>query len=115
MTKKSYVPYHMHTEYSLLDSCDKPQAYIDLAVQDGAKAISFSEHGKMLNWTEKWNACKQAGLRYIHSVEIYLTESLEEKVRDNYHTVLMARNMDGVRELNALVSKSCDKDHFYYI
>lgn len=26
----------------------------------------------------------------------------------------MARNMDGVRELNALVSKSCDKDHFYY-
>ena len=26
----------------------------------------------------------------------------------------MARNMDGVRELNALISKSCDKDHFYY-
>jgi len=110
----TYIPYHIHTEYSLLDSCDKAQAYIDLAVRDGLKAISFSEHGKPLNWTEKWNACKQAGLRYIHSVEIYLTESLEEKVRDNYHTVLMARNMDGVRELNALVSKSCDKDHFYY-
>ena len=47
-------------------------------------------------------------------MEIYLTESLEEKVRDNYHTVLMARNMDGVRELNKLVSKSCDKEHFYY-
>ena len=70
--------------------------------------------GKPLNWTEKYGLCKQAGLRYIHSVEIYLTESLEEKVRDNYHTVLMARNMDGVRELNALISKSCDKDHFYY-
>lgn len=26
----------------------------------------------------------------------------------------MAKNMDGVRELNALVSKSCDKEHFYY-
>ena len=35
-------------------------------------------------------------------------------MRDNYHTVLMARNMDGVKELNALVSLSCDKDHFYY-
>lgn len=69
---------------------------------------------KPLNWTEKWSACKQAGLRYIHSVEIYLTESLEEKVRDNYHTVLLAKNMDGVRELNKLVSMSCDKDHFYY-
>lgn len=26
----------------------------------------------------------------------------------------MARNWDGVQELNDLVSKSCDKDHFYY-
>lgn len=106
--------YHCHSEYSLLDSCTKYQDYVDLAVQNGQKALSISEHGKPLNWTEKWAACKKAGIRYIHSVEIYLTETLEEKVRDNYHTVLMARNMDGVRELNALVSKSCDKQHFYY-
>lgn len=106
--------YHCHTELSLLDSCTKYQDYVDLAVKNGSKALSISEHGKPLNWTEKWNACKQAGLRYIHSVEIYLTESLDEKVRDNYHTVLMAKNMDGLRELNSLVSLSCDKDHFYY-
>lgn len=67
-----------------------------------------------MNWSEKLQACNQAGIRYIHSVEIYLTESLEEKVRDNYHTILMARNMDGVKELNKLVSISCDKEHFYY-
>ena len=106
--------YHCHSDYSLLDSCTKYQDYVDLSVKNGAKALSISEHGKILNWTEKWNACKKAGLRYIHSVEIYLTETLDEKVRDNYHTVLMAKNMDGIRELNALVSKSCDEDHFYY-
>ena len=106
--------YHCHSEYSLLDSCTKYQDYVDLAVQNGQKALSISEHGKPLNWTEKWAACRKAGIRYIHSVEIYLTETLDEKIRDNYHTVLMARNMDGVRELNELVSKSCDKDHFYY-
>ena len=110
----SYIMYHCHTEYSLLDSCTKYQDYVDLAVRDGSRALSISEHGKPLNWTEKWNSCRQAGIRYIHSVEVYLTETLDEKVRDNYHTVLMARNMDGVRELNALISKSCDKDHFYY-
>ena len=97
-----------------MDSCSKYPEYISLAVRDGAKAISFSEHGKPLNWTEKYSACKQAGIRYIHSVEIYLTESLEEKVRDNYHTVLMARNLDGLKELNELISMSCDEDHFYY-
>ena len=81
--------YHCHTEYSLLDSCTKYQDYVNLAVKNGSKALSISEHGKPLNWTEKWNACKQAGIRYIHSVEIYLTETLDEKIRDNYHTVLM--------------------------
>lgn len=114
MQISSYIMYHCHTEYSLLDSCTKHTDYINLAKRDGAKAISFSEHGKPLNWTEKWAACKDADIRYIHSVEIYLTESLGRKIRDNYHTVLMARNMDGLRELNAIVSKSCDKDHFYY-
>lgn len=107
--------YHCHTEYSLLDSCTKVQDYVDLATRDGMKALSFSEHGKPMNWTEKYAACKKAGIRYIHSVEIYLTETHEEKVRDNYHTVLMAKNWDGVLELNSLVSKSCKRDHFYYV
>ena len=104
----------MHTEDSLLDSCTKAQEYIDLAVHDGLKAIAFSEHGKPLEWTEKWDACNKAGLRYMHAVEIYLTEQLEPKVRDNYHTVLIAKNMDGLRELNRLVNISSQPDHTYY-
>lgn len=107
--------FHCHSEYSILDSCTKYGDYVELAKRDGSKALSISEHGKPLNWTEKWAACKKAGIRYIHSVEIYLTESLEEKVRDNYHTILMAKNMDGVKELNALVSMSCNAEHFYYV
>ena len=104
----------MHTDCSLLDSCTKPQEYIDLAVRDGIKALSFSEHGKPLDWVSKKMACESAGIKYLHSVEIYLTENPLEKVRDNYHTVLIARNYDGVLELNSMVSKSCDRDHFYY-
>ena len=110
-----YTPYHMHTEDSILDSCTKFTEYIDLAEQNGQKAISFSEHGRPVNWTQKWSACKSKGIKYMHSCEIYLTESLDEKKRDNYHTVLIARNMDGVRELNKLISKSCEESHFYYV
>ena len=106
--------YHCHSDDSLLDSCTKYKDYVELAVKYKQRALSISEHGKPLNWTEKWAACKEAGIRYIHSVEIYLTESLKERVRDNYHTVLMARNWDGVVELNKLVSMSCDDEHFYY-
>jgi len=82
---------------------------------NGQKAIAFTEHGKPLGWISKKMACDKAGIRLIHGVEIYLTERLDEKARDNYHTILLARNLDGVLELNKLVSKSCDKEHFYYV
>lgn len=41
----SYIMYHCHSDYSLLDSCTKYQDYIDLAVKNGSKALSISEHG----------------------------------------------------------------------
>ena len=110
----SYIMYHCHSDYSLLDSCTKFQEYVDLALENGQRAIASTEHGKPLGWISKKMYCDSVGIRFIHGVEIYLTESLEEKIRDNYHTVLLARNWDGVLELNKLVSRSCDKEHFYY-
>lgn len=104
----------MHSEDSLLDSCTKFSEYISLAKENGQRAIASTEHGKPLCWVTKKMQCDEQGIRYIHGVEIYLTESLTNKVRDNYHTVLLAKNFDGVLELNRLVSMSCNEDHFYY-
>lgn len=115
----NYTTYHLHSDYSLLDSCTNFKEYIDAAVQNGQKAIAFTEHGKPMGWVSKKLYCDQVGIQFIHGVEIYLTESLlnqdGEKVRDNYHTVLLAKNWDGVLELNDLVSRSCQDDHFYYV
>lgn len=113
--KDDLVVYHLHSDNSLLDSCTKFKQYVDRAVELGQPAIAFSEHGKPLNWVKKKMYCDEKGIKYIHAVEIYLTESLTDKVRDNYHTVLIAKNRQGVKELNLAVSLSCDKDHFYYV
>lgn len=110
----NYVAYHVHTDYSLLDSCSKYEEYIRLAVESGMKAIAFSEHGKPLGWVNKKMSCDNAGIKYMHAVEIYLTEQLEPKVRDNFHTVLIAKNLDGVHEINRLIALSSMEDHFYY-
>ena len=111
---RNYTPYHIHSHYSLLDSCTDFQEYIDLAVQNGQTAIASTEHGKPMGWVSKKLACDKAGVKFIHGVEIYLTEQLEPKIRDNYHTILLAKNWDGVKELNKLISKSCQPDHTYY-
>lgn len=112
--QSNYVTYHLHSDYSLQDSCTDYKQYIDHAKELGQTAIAFTEHGIPRGWVSKKLYCDKVGIKYIHGVEIYLTERLEPKVRDNFHTVLLAKNEAGVRELNALVSRSCDKDHFYY-
>lgn len=43
-----------------------------------------------------------------------MMEPGKKKVRDNYHTILIAKNYDGILEINNLVSLSNRDDHFYY-
>lgn len=110
----NYVVYHLHTENSLLDSCTNYKLYIDKAVELGQKAICFTEHGNIYNWIEKKMYCEEKGIKYLHGIECYLTESLDEKIRDNYHTILIAKNYKGFQELNTLIDLSTREDHFYY-
>ena len=114
MEARNYVVYHSHSDLSLLDSCTKFEDYIMKAVELGQKAICITEHGNIMRWVAKKEACDKAGIKYLHGCEVYLTAQLEPKVRDNYHTVLIAKNMQGLRELNQLISTSNTDDHFYF-
>ena len=38
----------------------------------------------------------------------------KKKVRDNYHTILIAKNYEGLKELNKLCYIASTPDHFYY-
>lgn len=87
---------------------------MDRAVELGQTAICFTEHGNIYNNIEKKMYANSKGLKYLHGVEIYLTVSLDAKVRDNYHTILIAKNFDGVKEINLLIDKSTREDHMYY-
>ena len=114
MMNDNYVCYHLHTEDSLLDSCTNYKLYVDKAVELDQKAIGFSEHGNIYNWIEKKMYANSKGLKYLHECEVYLTVDLDKKVRDNYHTILIAKNYKGFKELNRLIDQSTQPDHFYY-
>lgn len=121
MSDNNYIVYHLHSDLSNgvtnIDSVTKFEEYIERAKECGMKALGFSEHGSVFEWWHKKCAIENAGMKYIHAIEAYLTENLEEKVRDNYHCVLIARDYDGFLELNSLVSKSFNRNdgHFYYV
>lgn len=117
----NYTPYHIHTMYSNcttnIDSINSYEDYIDKAVEYGMNAIAFSEHGNIYSWLHKKEYAESKGLKYIHAVEAYVTETLETKIRDNYHCILIAKNEDGVKEINKLTSASFNRqdNHFYYM
>jgi DNA polymerase-3 subunit alpha len=117
----NYLVYHLHSDYSNaitnIDSATKVEMYIEKAKELGMTALAFSEHGSALNWYEKKKKIEDAGLKYIHGIECYITSTLTEKIRDNYHCILLAKNHDGFLEINRLISKSFNRNdgHFYYV
>lgn len=110
----NYVPYHIHDQLSLLDSVTDFKEYVDKAVEYNMKAIACTNHGNVYKWIERLLYCKEKGIKYIHGCEVYLTETLDEKIRDNYHTVLLAKNQEGLKELHTLLDLSTHPSHVYY-
>lgn len=117
----NYVCIHLHSDLSNgttnIDSITKYDDYIRKAKECGMKALCFTEHGNVFSWVNKKQHVEAAGLKYIHGIEAYVTESLQEKIRDNCHCILIARNYDGVLEINRLSSRSFNRKdgHFYYM
>lgn len=117
----NYTILHLHSMLSNgvtnIDSVTPYDQYIDKAHELGMTAMAFSEHGSVLGWVKKKLHMEELGMKYIHAEEFYLTNTLDEKVRDNYHCLLIAKNYAGVLELNKLSSKSFNRDDnsFYYV
>lgn len=120
---KNYVVFHCHSDLSnpttTMDSVAKYKSYVEKARESGMTAIAFSEHGNIFEYLHKKEYIEKNGLKYIHAVEAYVTKDLNEKVKDNFHTILIAKNFKGFKELNYLMSDKVannrEDGHFYYV
>lgn len=117
---ENYTVLHLHSDMSNgvtnIDSCTKYIDYIIRAEELGMKAMAFSEHGSVFAWDLKKEDMEKHRLKYIHAEEFYVTETVDEKIRDNWHCLLIAKNWDGVREINKLASISFGRNdgRYYY-
>lgn len=117
----NYTILHCHSYISNavtnIDSVTSPIELIDQAASYGMKAMALSEHGSVMMWIKKKLHMEELGMKFIAAEEFYLTNTLAEKVRDNYHCLLIAKNYAGVLELNKLSSKSFNRgdNSFYYV
>jgi DNA polymerase-3 subunit alpha len=116
----SFVHLHTHSEYSLLDGQGRIKKLVAEAKRLGQPALALTDHGVMHGAIEFFRACKEAEIRPIIGVESYqtvwgrpMTGRDPEFDRENYHLLLLAKNMTGYRNLLKIASHSQMNGYYY--
>lgn len=115
-----FVHLHTHSEYSLLDGLGRIKDLVKEAKRLGHPALALTDHGVMHGAVEFFRACKDGGVQPIIGVETYQTlwgrpmggrDAQFDK--ENYHLLLLARNMEGYRNLLKITSQSNLNGYYY--
>ena len=113
---KIWTPLHIHDSISnglhYFEVSTRYEEYLDYYTKNGIQSIALTNHGSVAGWIDHKIKAENAGLKFIAGEEAYVTMSLEDKSR--YHTIILAKNYEGVKTLNQLSSNSFKPDHFYY-
>ncbi len=115
-----FVHLHTHSEYSLLDGLGRIKKLVAEAKRLGQPALALTDHGVMHGAIEFFRACKAAEIKPIIGVEAYQTAwgrpmggRDAQFDRDNYHLLLLAKNMTGYRNLLKIGSNSHLNGYYY--
>ena len=106
---------HCHTQYSLLDGAARIQSLVQRAGEMEHAAIAITDHGNLHGVPEFYTAARKAGVQPIIGCEFYVTPSgMDDKNdRTRYHQVLLAKNVEGYRNLIKLSSRSYTDGYYY--
>lgn len=112
----SYSALHTHSQYSLLDGYATPEENLIQAQKIGLKALAITEHGNEYSWIYYDKLSKKyPDIKIMYGVEFY--ECFDVKVQDKdskyFHLIAIARNENGRKALNKLVTKS-NLEGFYF-
>jgi DNA polymerase-3 subunit alpha len=106
----SFCHLHCHSEYSLLDGANRIGDLITRASELEQPALALTDHGCMFGaWTFQEQA-RKAGIKPIIGMEAYVAPNSRHdrgKVKGEkgyYHLVLLARDLQGYRNLTKLTS-----------
>ncbi|GAX41273.1 DNA polymerase III alpha subunit [Tolypothrix sp. NIES-4075] len=104
----SFVPLHIHSDYSLLDGASQLPELIDQALALGMKAIALTDHGVMYGAIELIKACRSRNIKPIIGNEMYIINGDIEKQerRPRYHQIVLAKNTKGYKNLVKLTTIS---------
>ncbi len=115
-----YVPLHVHSQYSILDSTLSIESIADKAKEYGHSHIALTDFCNMYGAVEFFKTVKQKGITPIVGIEIMVapTDFREKKKlaghAAGYPIVLLAKNKQGYKNLCKLSSLAFTEGFYYY-
>ncbi len=115
---RPFVHLHNHTEYSLLDGANRIPDLVGRAKELGMPALAISDHGVMFGVMEFYWECQKAGIKPIIGCEAYVAPNGHRKragkeENETYHLLLLARNIEGYRNLCKLSTIAALEGYYY--
>jgi Zierdtviridae DNA polymerase len=111
-----FVNLHHHSTFSHGDGHGTPAQHVERAVELGYSAIALTEHGLggVSSHFQLEKHALAAGIKPIFGIEAYCGATDPEK-RQQYknHLTILARTLDGYRNLNRIVTQSW-RDYYYH-
>ena len=111
-----YNNYHKHDHYGnpwTMDCVVKPEEYCQRAIELGHDSVFSVNHGVTGNVFEWMELSKKYNLKMRYGMETYFVNDRFEKDRSNKHLVIVAKNNDGVMQLNDIMTEA-HTTGFYY-
>jgi DNA polymerase-3 subunit alpha len=120
MPDQRFAHLHLHTDYSLLDGAIQIKPLAKRVEELGMSACAMTDHGNMFGAISFYNTMKGRGIKPIIGCETYITlGSRTDRAasapgeKANFHLILLAKDLDGYRNLVRLTSKAYTEGFYY--
>src|SRR5437660_1304381 len=115
---QDFVHLHVHSEFSLLDGLSPVKRIVETVKRQGMRAVALTDHGNLYGAIDFYTYAKSAGIKPILGVETYvsprgMSDKLGNQDRNYFHLELLAKNVEGYRNLLKLVSRASLEGYYY--
>src|SRR5438105_3553943 len=115
---QDFVHLHVHSEFSLLDGLSPVKRIVETVKRHDMRAVALTDHGNLYGAIDFYSHARSAGIKPILGVETYvsprgMSDKLGSQDRNYFHLVLLAKNLDGYRNLIKLVSRASLEGYYY--
>ena len=114
---QGFVHLHLHSQYSLLDGAIRIRDLMPRVKELGMSSVAVTDHGNMYGAVDFYRHATKASVKPVIGCEAYVAGPLGRKDRtdrESSHLILLAKNNEGYKNLNYLISMGFMEGFYYH-